>query len=99
MTKTELASQLRRRQLERGLVPKWMVEMLDDDAIIDSYVTCAECGVKQAEGAELARIIAESHCAEDFFDLCNEAAKGHKHASAHWPEEIDAEGTEEDKTK
>jgi hypothetical protein len=91
MTKTELASQLRRRQLERGLVPTWMVEMLDDDAIIDSYVTCAECGVKQAEGAELARLIAESHCAEDFFDRCNEAAKGLKHASAHWPEEIDAE--------
>lgn len=95
MTKKELASQLRQRQLERGLVPKWMVEMLDDDDIIDSYVTCAECGVKQAEGAELARIIAESHCAEDFFDRCNGAAKGRKHASVHWPEEIDAERSEE----
>jgi len=95
MTKTELAAQLRQRQLDRGLVPQWMVEMLDDDAIIDSYVTCAECGVKQAEGAELERIIAESHCAEDFFDRCNEAAKGRAHAFAHWPEEIDAEEAEE----
>jgi len=99
MTKTELAAQLRQRQLDRGLVPQWMVEMLDDDAIIDSYVTCAECGVKQAEGAELERIIAESHCAEDFFDRCNEAAKGRAHAFVHWPEEIDAEGAEESEAK
>jgi len=95
MTKSELAAQLRQRQLDRGLVPKWMVEMLDDDDIIDSYVTCAECGVKQAEGAELARIIAESHCAEDFFDRCNDASKALKHSSAHWPEEIDIEGSED----
>ena len=95
MTKKELAAQLRQRQLERGLVPKWMVEMLDDDAIIDSYVTCAECGVKQAEGDELDQIIAKSHCAEDFFDRCNEAAKGRAHAFVHWPEEIDADGEEE----
>jgi len=94
MTKSELAAQLRQRQLARGLVPKWMVEMLDDDAIIDSYVTCAECGVKQADGAELDQIIAASHCAEDFFDRCDEAAKGRPHAFVHWPEEIDA-GAEE----
>ena len=94
MTKSELAAQLRQRQLDRGLVPKWMVEMLDDDAIIDSYVTCAECGVKQVEGADLDRIIAASHCAEDFFDQCNEAAKGRAHAFAHWPEEIDAAAEE-----
>ena len=90
MTKSELAAQLRGRQLDRGLVPQWMVDMLDDDAIIDSYVTCAECGAKQAEGEELKRIIAESHCAEDFFDRCN--AAGRAHAFVHWPEEIDAEG-------
>jgi hypothetical protein len=94
MTKSELAEQLRRRQLDRALVPKWMVEMLDDDAIIDSYVTCAECGVKQAEGADLDRIIAASHCAEDFFDRCNKAAKGRAHAFAHWPEEIAAAAEE-----
>jgi hypothetical protein len=71
-----------------------MVEMLDDDAMIDSYVTCAECGVKQAEGSDLDRLIAASHCAEDFFDRCNEAAKGRPHAFVHWPEEVDA-GAEE----
>jgi len=53
MKKSELAAQLRQRQLDQGLVPRWMVDILDDDAIIDSYVTCAECRVKQAEGAEL----------------------------------------------
>jgi hypothetical protein len=99
MTKNELASQLRQRQLERGLVPEWMVEMLDDDDIIDSYVTCAECGVKQAEGEELERIIAKSHCAEDFFDSCNEAAKGRAHAFAHWPEEIDVDVEKEGPAK
>jgi len=61
-----------------------------DGAIIDSYVTYAECVVKQAEGAKLERIIAESHCAEVFFDRCNEAAKGRAHAFVHCPEEIDA---------
>jgi hypothetical protein len=71
-----------------------MMEMLDDDAIIDSYVRCAERGVKQAEGVELDRIIAASHYAEDFFDRYNETAKGRAHAFAHWPEEIDAAAEE-----
>jgi hypothetical protein len=97
MTKSELAAQLRQRQREKKILPPEILavmEQMGDDAIIDSYVTCAECGVKQAEGAELERIVAESHCAEDFFDRCNEAAKGGAHAFVHWPEEIDSEVTE-----
>jgi hypothetical protein len=33
MRKSELAEQLRRRQMDRGLVPQWMVDMSDEDAI------------------------------------------------------------------
>jgi len=83
MTKSELAAQLRQRQLDQGLVPQWMLDILNDNAIIDSYVTCAECGAKQAGGEELERIIAESHCAEDFFDRRN--AAGRARAFVHWP--------------
>ncbi|MBO0863219.1 MAG: hypothetical protein J2P21_32950 [Chloracidobacterium sp.] len=96
MTKSELAAQLRQRQLEKGLVPKWMVEILDDDAMIDSYVTCPECGVKQAEGAELERIISTSSGAEDFFDRCDEAAKGRSHTFSHWPDEIELADAKEE---
>jgi|SRR5215813_330763 len=95
MTKSELANQLRQRQREMKILPPASLvtmERLSDDTIIDCYVTCAECGAKQAEGEELDRIIAESHCAEDFFDRCN--AAGRAHAFVHWPEEIDAEGAE-----
>ena len=82
MTKAELAKQLRQRQLERKLTPQWTLDRLDDDTIIDCYVTCHECGAKQAEGAELERIIAESHCAADFFDRCD-AASGPSHRYIH----------------
>lgn len=103
MTKAELAAQLRQRQREKKILPPAILavmERLSDDTIIDSYVTCAECGVKQAEGAELERIIAESHCADDFFDRCNEAAKGRAHAFVHdWPTEIDGEGAEDSEAK
>lgn len=100
MTKAELAEQLRQRQREKNILSPAdlaVMERLDDDAIIDCYVTCAKCGVKQAEGEELERIIAESHCAVDFFDRCNAAADGRAHAFVHydWPAEIDAEETEE----
>lgn len=102
MTKSELAEQLRQRQREKNILPPAILavmERMGDDTIIDSYVTCAECGVKQAEGLKLERIIAESHCAEDFFDRCNEAAKGRAHAFVHWPTEIDAEVAEESEAK
>src|SRR5262245_20838752 len=91
MTKADLASQLRQRQRKiKILTPGRLatMERLSDDTIIDCYMTCAECGAKQAEGEELDQIIADSHCAEDFFDRCN--AAGRAHAFVHWPEEIDA---------
>lgn len=108
MTKSELATQLRerlawriqndqefRRQIVHPDLILWHSQQSDDDEIIDSYVTCADCGDKQAEGGELERIIAESHCAADFFDRCNKAAADRgAHALVHWPEEIDPEGPE-----
>jgi hypothetical protein len=96
MTKAELAEQLRQRQREKNILPPASLAAmgrLDDHTIIDYYVTCVECGAKQAEGEELERIIAESHCADDFFDRCNATANGRAHTFTHhdWPEEIDAE--------
>ena len=102
MTQAELAAQLRRRQREKNILPPAILavmERMGDDTIIDSYVTCAKCGVKQAEGEELERIIAESHSASDFFVRCNESAKGRAHAFVHWPTEIDPEEAEESEAK
>ena len=85
MTKTELAEQLRQRQREKKLLSPSVLaamERLDDDTIIDRYVTCTECGAKQAEGDGLERIIADSHCALDFFDRCN-AASNPSHQYIH----------------
>jgi hypothetical protein len=78
MTKHYLASQLRQRQIARGLVPKAMVDALSDDEIIDCYITCSDCGVKQVEGVDLETAIATTRSASDFFRTCNAMAQ-HRH--------------------
>jgi hypothetical protein len=101
MTKSDLATQLRARFARRiqndeefrrefsDLLQR--SQQMDDDEVIEAHATCAECGAKHAEGAELDRIIAESRSDDDFFDQLHEAAKASAHASDHWPTEIDAE--------
>ncbi len=71
MTSKALADGLRQRQYEKKLVPRWMVDRLKDDEMIDSYVTCSECGAKQAEGIVLRHAIERATGVNDFFRICD----------------------------
>ena len=79
MIKHELARQLRGRQHAYGLVEPATIDALSDDEIVDSYVTCSDCGAKQVEGRRLDAAIAGATDADDFFRICNRLAKQHSH--------------------
>ena len=49
---------------------------MPDEAIIDAYIACADCGKRQVDDAAvLARIVEEADSAETFLDL----VKAHSH--------------------
>lgn len=43
MLKSELAQDLRKRQIAYGMVEKRLIERISDDDIIDCYITCSCC--------------------------------------------------------
>ena len=53
MQKNELAHQLRKRQYAYGAAPKWLIDSLNDDEMINAYVTCSDCGHKQIPPSNL----------------------------------------------
>ena len=74
MQKQHLAQALRQRQYAYGVVPQQLIESLPDDAIIESYITCPECGEQQVEGAQLDLAISRAQNADHFFALCDQLA-------------------------
>ncbi len=70
MRKHELAEQLRRRQHERGLLDRDLMDALSDDEIIDSYMTCV-CGQRRVTARQLRRAIRTSETADAFLANCN----------------------------
>jgi hypothetical protein len=66
MTKEQLAEELWRRQ---SLVER-EVFTLTDDAIIDGYITCSDCGERQMSDAQLARAIRAANNSGEFLAIC-----------------------------
>jgi hypothetical protein len=64
MTKKRLVSDLRRRQYVAGAVPRYVVDALSDDEIVDSYITCSYCSAKLI--GDVALTIRASDSTEDF---------------------------------
>ncbi len=60
-----LAAEMRQRQIHLGQVPRWMVERLSDDEMIDCYVTCSGCGHRPAQ-ATIDAAILSARDADDF---------------------------------
>jgi Cys-tRNA synthase (O-phospho-L-seryl-tRNA:Cys-tRNA synthase) len=75
MLKSQLATKLRQRQYNFGMVDKQTIDLLTDDQIIDSYITCSCCGDKQVDEIQLPRIIEQSHDVDDFFEFCDSVAR------------------------
>ena len=76
-TRKELAGVLRKRQVE--LLPvtgqqlgitKEKIEKLSDDQIIESYITCSDCGGKMAAMEDVDRVLrANPKTFDEFWDL------------------------------
>lgn len=62
---------MRQRQRNKKLVPLEIINKVSDDVIIDSYITCCECGEKGVTVEELNRAIIEAEDVDDFFRLCD----------------------------
>jgi hypothetical protein len=78
MKKAFLAQQLRQRQYELAMAPREMVDNLNDSQIIETYITCSCCGIKQVnDNKTLNQIIAESNSVDEFFDACDKQAELH----------------------
>lgn len=69
MEKPELAFQLKERQKQLGHVEDWMIDRMDDDGMIDAYITCSCCGEKCVDETELLRIVHEAVSADNFIEL------------------------------
>ncbi|RYY18433.1 MAG: hypothetical protein EOO04_24010 [Chitinophagaceae bacterium] len=68
MLKNELVQQLRERQYKLKFNPKSAIDALNDDQIINAYVTCSCCG-KSISEEQLAKAIHKAYNIDDFFDL------------------------------
>ena len=78
MLKRELAQELRESQYQKKLVAKALVDALTDDQMIDSYITCSDCGEKQVTEQQLPNLIATAKDANEFFRLCDRNTSPHK---------------------
>ena len=74
MEKHQLAQALRQRQYHLALIEKQLIDAVPDDALIDSYITCSDCGEKQVAPQELTTAIELAASADQFFDLCESMA-------------------------
>lgn len=74
MEKHQLAQELRQRQYNAGILEKHVIDAVPDDEIIDSYITCSDCGEKQVTPRELRVAIELAASAEQFFVYCESLA-------------------------
>lgn len=86
MRKAILAEDL--RQLERNdpEIPAYQIDSLTDDEIIESYITCGECGEQALPVEELPAFIASCTTTEEFVDRI---------VQLHHGEEIDSDPVDE----
>lgn len=67
MTKHQLAQELRERQVALGHVNPQIIASLSDNAIIDCYNICSDCGEKYIKDSKLLiQVIGWSKDADDF---------------------------------
>ena len=88
-TRKELAKVLRKRQVE--LLPvtgpqlgitKEKIEKLSDDQIIESYITCSDCGRKMATMEDVDRVLEENpRTFDEFWDRLESLVRAREIAS------------------
>lgn len=78
MMQSRLAQELRERQYKLQQVPRAAIDMLSDDEMIGSYITCSHCGEKQVDEKQLEAAILQAKDADSFFAICDQATS-HQH--------------------
>ena len=75
MERQALAAQLSRRAVAgRGLDPL-LADAVSDSRVIESCITCVDCGRREVDDSELYRVISAAADAEDFFELLDAIAE------------------------
>lgn len=76
MKKSELAKQLREKQVEQEVKDlKRSLDRIKDDAIIDDYIMCDGCGERHISQKELDTIVSECSSADEFFIALDDMAE------------------------
>ena len=80
MRKKTLARTLRKKQLRLGEAPRALIEALSDDDIIESYVTCSNCGATPTP-TQIRVALSQATSADHFFELCDFATHHPEHGT------------------
>lgn len=75
MTKNELAFELKNRLRTKKLVEEEILDIVPDDDIITSYITCVCYVEKQVNLEQLEYAIEQAKNAEDFFSICDRVSQ------------------------
>jgi hypothetical protein len=74
--KSQLAQELRNRQLELGKVEECLINSLSDDKIIDCYITCNKCKQKDIPDNLIDWVIGKAENVEHFFQIVDQIKHG-----------------------
>jgi len=80
MNRKALADQLRECQIRLGQAPKFFIDNLPDEAIIEAYVVCSDCGGRLISMEAVDSCITKAQSHEDFVAFINEHLRNHVHS-------------------
>jgi len=75
MEKHRLALELRQRQSCSGILAQHVIDALSDDELIESYITCTDCGEKLVPLQVLESAIRLISSVDEFFEVCENFAR------------------------
>jgi hypothetical protein len=74
---SELAKELRKRQLEKKIVPIELINALSDVDIVDSYFDCAKCRKNVWAEEAQQNLMQSSHSVDEFVERISLGLKWH----------------------
>lgn len=83
MQKEEFAKKLRKRQIEYGIVPEYIVNGLSDEEIIDSYRICSNCGEPFFDIEDLDAALKETDDVDEILDIAESLKRSRGTAHTH----------------
>jgi hypothetical protein len=78
MKLSTLAEQLRQELRRRTNLPRQLINCTPDPVVIESYITCSNCGTRWVDEETLPALIHRANNSEEFLDLVGELSE-HSH--------------------